>query len=159
MRDVRIVTEERALFAHDDSSETTDADVAARVERLLAESPHTFDDVRAEVNDGVVALTGSVAWRFQRSILKRDIEPLEGVRGVVDLTVVRPQVSADLVQRSIHRALVTVSGVAPLVRVSVAGTEVTLRGEVATDAERTAAGSAAWGCPHVSMVRNLLTVG
>lgn len=78
----------------DQMSETDDPVVAERVAAALDASPHTFDDVRVEVRDGFVTLTGAVDWQFQQRLLRRTVENLEGVGGVADLTVLR---------RALHR--------------------------------------------------------
>ena len=73
----------------DHMSTMDDADVAERIASTLDASPHTFADVRVEVSDGFVTLTGAVDWQFQQRLLRRTVGNVEGVGGVADLTVLR----------------------------------------------------------------------
>ena len=63
-------------------------DVAASVERYTQFT--IFDDVSAEVNDGVVTLTGRVTMPFKRDEIAKRVGKLDGVREVRDQIEVLP---------------------------------------------------------------------
>jgi osmotically-inducible protein OsmY len=116
------------------------------------------DRVTAEVEDGRISLTGAVDYDYQRRAAEREVRDLWGVRGVSNLITVEPQVSPKKIEAEVQRAFQRQAALdANRVAVEVAGSVVTLRGEVRSLAERRQAERAAWAAPGVSEVRNHLT--
>jgi osmotically-inducible protein OsmY len=114
--------------------------------------------VTAEVEDGRITLTGAVDYDYQRRAAEREVRDLWGVRGVSNLITVEPQVSPKKIEAEVQRAFQRQAALdANRVAVEVAGSVVTLRGEVRSLAERRQAERAAWAAPGVSEVRNHLT--
>jgi osmotically-inducible protein OsmY len=117
-------------------------------------------DLKADVRDHVVTLTGTVAWHYQRDSARRSVENLQGVEQVVDHMALRERPSAADTAENIRRALIRNAAVnADQVQVTVHGNEVTLTGTVASWVEKKQAGLAAWSSPHVTAVHNNLHVG
>jgi osmotically-inducible protein OsmY len=116
------------------------------------------DHVTAEVEDGRITLTGAVDYDYQRRAAEREVRDLWGVRGVSNLITVEPQVSPKKIEAEVQRAFQRQAALdANRVAVEVAGSVVTLRGEVRSLAERRQAERAAWAATGVSEVRNHLT--
>jgi osmotically-inducible protein OsmY len=116
------------------------------------------DHVTAEVEDGRITLTGAVDYDYQRRAAEREVQDLWGVRGVSNLITVEPQVSPKKIEAEVQRAFQRQAALdANRVAVEVAGSVVTLRGEVRSLAERRQAERAAWAATGVSEVRNHLT--
>jgi osmotically-inducible protein OsmY len=114
--------------------------------------------VTAEVEDGRITLTGAVDYDYQRRAAEREVRDLWGVRGVSNLITVEPQVSPKKIEAEVQRAFQRQAALdANRVAVEVAGSVVTLRGEVRSLAERRQAERAAWAATGVSEVRNHLT--
>ena len=138
----------------------SDADIALAAERALEWNvlvPH--ENIRVIVEKGWVTLNGEVAWHYQRQAAERSVRNLQGVLGVTNLVMVKPQVSPIDVEKGIHDALARQADrEAKRIEVLVNGTQVTLRGKVHSWAERNAAQGAAWSAPGVNTVINNLTV-
>ena len=138
----------------------TDTEVAMSVQRMLGGLVTISKGaVQAEVRDGVVTLTGALAWDFLRATVHNLVAHLRGVRDVVDLVTLteRPDAVDDAVrirdavdrnallrERSIHAAVV--------------GTRAVVTGTAGSRAERREAERAAWSSPHVIEVRNDIVV-
>ena len=139
---------------------TTDEGLAERVSHVLMWNISApGKNVRAEVKDGVVTLTGAVEWQYQRENIIKNIEHIGGVKNVVNLITVRPRLSAADLQQKITDALKRHAEIeASKVKVTVDGGTVTLDGTVETIAERDHVEDAAWAAPGVSRVIDHLRV-
>lgn len=139
---------------------TTDEGLAERVSHVLTWNISTLGkNVRAEVKDGVVTLTGVVEWQYQRENIIKNIEHIGGVKNVVNLVTIRPKISAAGVQQKIAEALRRHADIeASKITVSVDGGTVTLDGTVETLAEKDHVEDAAWAAPGVSRVIDHLRV-
>jgi osmotically-inducible protein OsmY len=84
--------------------------------------------IRARVQDGVVTLTGALAWDFLRATVHNLVAHLRGVVDLVDLTSLTE------------------------------GTTGVLTGTAGSWVERRDAEGAAWSSPHVTEVRNDIVV-
>ena len=137
-----------------------DAAVARAAADALAWDVHVPDEaLHVEVEAGVVTLTGEVPWDYQRRRAVAAVGRLAGVRRVVNLISVRPQVAPAGVEGKIERAFArTAHEAGGGLRVEADGGEVVLRGTVASPAERRAAARAAWSAPGVTRVRDELEV-
>jgi osmotically-inducible protein OsmY len=132
--------------------------------RILAWDLEVPDDrIQVKVERGLVTLTGTVNYHFQRAAAEADIRKLGGVREVQNRIVVEPppgyEVDPGLVCQKIESALRRSAELqADQIDVSVDGREVTLRGRVKTWWERSVAENAAWAAPGVSRVRDEIEV-
>jgi osmotically-inducible protein OsmY len=160
VRGVNAVADE--IEVHNDWAPRQDTDIAREtaevLERNLLAQP---DSVKAEVQDRLVTLAGTVHWNYQREAIHRAISALRGVRGVNDAITVRPkiEISASEAKMKITAALRRNAELdAEHVRVDVTGTTIKLTGSVASWAEHRQAGYAAWATPGVSHVDNELRV-
>jgi osmotically-inducible protein OsmY len=131
-------------------------DAAAHALRHAAGVPAR---VRATVRDGVVVLTGSAGWHAERETARRVVERLGGVRQVRDEIVLTARSAAPDTELRIRRALRRNAAVdADAITVRVDGTEVVLAGAARSERERRQAAEAAWSSPHVTEVRNRITI-
>lgn len=115
--------------------------------------------VFVEVHEGVVTLTGTLAWHFERVGAERAAENVPGVRAVVDRIQLSSRASAADAQERIAKALERNAQIdARRVHVSVEDNIATLTGTVQSYAEKRQAALATWCSPHVNEVRNQITV-
>ena len=137
----------------------SDVDIAKGVQVAL-ELPVTVPStVKAEVREGVVTLTGTVQWNYQRAAARRAIEHIPGVSFIDNRLTLTPRASSAQTAQHIKAALVRNASVdADHIKVATEGTRVTLTGTVKSWAEKYQAGYAAWCSPHVTDVDNLITV-
>ena len=141
----------------------TDEEIADRALKVLNWDLEVPDEqIQVKVENGIVTLTGTVTYHFQRAAADRDIRRLGGVTDIVNLLEIRP--SADQVadpvsvHHKIENALRRSADMeASHVSVEVSGSKVTLRGRVKTWWERSLAESAAWSAPGVTQVDDQLT--
>jgi osmotically-inducible protein OsmY len=137
----------------------TDEDVAldaAAALRLHSTVPH---DVRADVQDGQVTLSGRVDWPFQKRSADRAVREIRGVRAVLNAIAVAPRAAVRDLEHRIVRTLHHNADVdAHRIKVTVFGDRATLRGTVVSWLEREAAERAVADAPGISRVDNQLTV-
>lgn len=117
--------------------------------------------VRVQVQQGVVTLSGTVTWHFERLAALHAVRMLRGVRGVQDRIEVgpHPEVNWVAVKKEIQRAFGRHASVDALgVGVTVDAGTVTLSGTVRSLAERRDAEEVAWSVPGVRRVENELLV-
>jgi osmotically-inducible protein OsmY len=138
----------------------TDGDIARTVENVLQWTTCLpKDSVKIKVEGGWVTLTGEVHWDYQRKAAADAVRHLMGVKGVSDLIVLKPTVSAPLVKADIEAALVRRAHKdSNSISVIVIGNDVTLSGSVHDWSERDLATQTAWGTPGVRSVTNNTTV-
>lgn len=136
-----------------------ESEIAARVADAMRWSWSLPDSVHASVDGHTVTLTGHVEWHYQRENARRAVEDIRGVVTVDNEISLRPRASAVDADRHIHQALVRTALLdADRIVVTVDGNTVTLTGLVHSFAERMEAEAAAWSSPHVTDVRDFLTV-
>jgi len=124
-----------------------------------------FDDVKAQVQDGVVTLTGKVTADYKRQDVGRIVGRMEGVRQLRNQIGVLPASPFDDELRyRASRAIYTnpafwsyASMARPPIHVIVENGHVTLTGVVASDGERALARSLATGLGEVSVTSELRT--
>ncbi len=124
-----------------------------------ASVPH--ERIRITVEDGVVTLSGTVDWHYQRRASEKAAAELVGVRSVRNEIVVRTpptpvprDVKNEIVRAFKRSALLDAQGV----RVEVTGNKVRLVGRVRSWDEREEASRAAFAAPGVLVVQNDLEV-
>jgi osmotically-inducible protein OsmY len=148
--DVRILTEARR-----DDAELRGAVLQALI--LDGAVPETID---ATVKEGVVTLTGTAEWQFQRDEAEFVAGNLPGVIDVSDtIYLLGPTASAGEIAQSINDALVRSANVDhDRLSVTASNGEVTIEGAVSSWADHDEALAAAWGSPGVAMVNDHIVV-
>jgi osmotically-inducible protein OsmY len=117
------------------------------------------DQVKVEVENGWVTLSGEVQWSYQRSTAEHGIRPLIGVRGLTNNITIKPRASSKDVGVQITAALRRhAEREAERIGVEVDGSVVTLRGKVDSLSEHDAALGAAFAANGVSRVVDRLEV-
>jgi osmotically-inducible protein OsmY len=116
--------------------------------------------ITADVQDGIVTLTGTVNWHLQRFAAEDEALKTVGVRKVVNqITIDRSHASPSEIEAAIRKALTRSAQVAARqIQVSVEGAHVTLTGTVRSFAERQAAEDAAWRAKGVTEVTDNLAI-
>jgi osmotically-inducible protein OsmY len=138
----------------------SDADLALAAESALRWHALVPEDrVKVMVEKGWVTLSGEVDWDYQRNHAMKAVRPLTGVLGVTNSMTVKPLVTPDNIKNRIQGALERQADrEAKNIEVIVSGHSVTLKGQVHSWAERTAAQGAAWSAPGITSVINELRV-
>jgi hyperosmotically inducible protein len=124
-----------------------------------------FDSISAQVDKGVVTLSGKVTMPFKRDDIERRIAKIEGVRGLQnEVTVLPVSLFDDELRFRIARAIYGHSSfwsygamVNPPVHIIVEGGRVTLEGVVNSNIDRMLARSIASGHGAFSVTNNLKT--
>jgi osmotically-inducible protein OsmY len=116
--------------------------------------------ITADVQDGIVTLTGTVDWHLQRFAADDEAQKTVGVRQVVNqITIDGSHTSPSEIEAAIRKALTRSAQVAAQqIQVSVEGAHVTLTGTVRSFAERQAAEDAAWRAKGVTEVTDNLAI-
>ncbi len=118
-----------------------------------------IDKLDVTVSKGWVTLKGEVEWQYQKQDAERVVRRLSGVRGVSNLILVKPRLSASELKETIERALVRSAQLdAQRITVEVQGTKAILSGTVRSWAEREEAERTAWAAPGITTVENLITI-
>lgn len=116
-------------------------------------------DIRLTVNNGWITLSGHVPFWHQKREAEDDLRTLRGVTGITNNLVINPVVSPSDVKICIEDAFRRHAQLdANNIRVQVAGSAVTLEGEVKNWQEREDAEFAAWAAPGVTSVNDQLTI-
>ena len=118
------------------------------------------DAIQLKVEEGLITLSGSVEWDYQRKAAERSVRTLHGVRGVVDLVVVKSHAKSTDVASKIKDAFKRNAEIdAERISVTASDGTVTLKGRVRSWTERGDAERAAWSAPGVSRVQDELLIG
>lgn len=141
-------------------SRRTDADVAhASLDALRWHSLVPEDRIQVQVEDGWVTLTGEVDWPYQHASAEQCVTALVGVRGVTNEISIRAHASEAEIRRQIEAAFARhAQREASHIRIDVAGTVVTLSGQVDTLREHDAAIGTAYAAKGVTRVVDQLVV-
>jgi osmotically-inducible protein OsmY len=142
------------------SAERTDPDIAAAVIHALRwDAFIPMEKITVTVSKGWVKLEGEVEWQYQKVDAERVVRRLTGVKGVTNLIVVKPRVTASDLKRKIEEALVrSVKTDAEHITVEVEGSKAILKGMVRSWAEKEEAERAAWLAPGITEVDNRITI-
>jgi osmotically-inducible protein OsmY len=137
-----------------------DADLRGDVLQALILDSLVPTTVDVWVDHGLVGLTGTVDWQYQRDeaeFIAGNVIGVVGVENDIDLSDTAP--SPDDVDRKIKQAFTRNAKLdADALAVSTADGTVTLSGTVSSWDEHDAAVAAAWAAPGVKVVDDLLTV-
>jgi osmotically-inducible protein OsmY len=139
----------------------TDPEIArAAATALECSMPETCAHIQPVVHQGHVALLGSVEWHYQRELAERLMHGLAGVVSVRNSIRIKPRASVEHdIQGRIEAAFRRLAELdASHIAVDTTGSEVTLRGQVRSWAERDQAQTTAWSAPGITNVKNELTV-
>ena len=143
-----------------DACKRTDTEIAqAAVQALKWNMLIPHEDIKVEVKDGYVTLTGEVRWNFQKDEVEKIIRRLTGVKGISNLITLKKAVFPADVKKQIESEFERNAQIdAKNIDVEVRGSEVILTGKVHSWAEIKQATRAAWSVPGVTSVVNNLTV-
>ena len=138
----------------------TDPEIARdAVVALKIELPVVWESIKAIVKEGHVALEGTVEWHDQRERAEAAVRRLRGVLSVRNSISLKPRLAPTEIKHRIEEAFRRSAIIdAKKVTVDTQGSEVTLRGEVRSWAERDQAQQTAWAAPGVLTVKNEITV-
>jgi osmotically-inducible protein OsmY len=138
-----------------------DADLRGDVLKALSLDGMVPSTVDATVEDGLVTLTGTADWQYQRDEAEYVASNIAGTLDVVsEIELKHPAPGAGDVKQSIERAFKRNAALdADELRVSSRNGTVTIDGTVSSWAEHDEAIDAAWAAPGVTSVRDEMTVG
>lgn len=138
----------------------TDSEIAAAVLNALKwNSAVQEEKIKIKVEDGIVKMDGEVEWDYQRTQAKKSIESLNGVKMVLNMITLKPQISAEGIGKKISEAFQRHANIdSKNIDVSVTGSKVILSGKVRSLAEKDDAADAAWAAPGVTSVENQLSI-
>jgi osmotically-inducible protein OsmY len=133
-----------------------DADVRGDVLQALALDSLVPRSVDAKVHGGVVTLTGTVEWKYQRDEADYIASTIVGALDVINqIEINSPTPKASDVKDSIKKALNRNAGVdGDALSVTTMNGTVTIKGTVRSWAEHDEAIDAAWAAPGVTSVRD-----
>jgi len=136
-----------------------DADLRGDVLRALTLDVFVPADVDASVVDGLVTLTGTVDWQYQRDDAELVAGSVPGVIDVFDEITLRKTPKAAAVKDDIRKAFKRNARLdADDLSVSTSNGTVTLDGPVSSWAEHDEAVAAAWAAPGVTEVNDNILV-
>jgi osmotically-inducible protein OsmY len=142
-------------------SKVDDTDIAKNALQTLSWDVEVPEDkVKIKVEGGLVTLTGTVDWNFQRNAAEADVRKLKGVTGIINGIVIKPTVQASGVREKITAALKRNAQIeADKINVVTDGGTVTLIGNVHTWDEDRLVVDTAWAAPGVTHVEDQLSIG
>ena len=141
-------------------TQRTDTDIAhAAVNALRWDIEVPDEKIQVKVDDGYVALDGTVDWFYEKAAAERAVRYLTGVKGVFNRIDVTARAAERDVTKKIKEAWHRSADLeANRITVEAADGQVTLRGEVRSARERAELERAAWSAPGVTQVNDLTTI-
>lgn len=138
----------------------TDPEIARdAVAALKWELPLAWENIKPIVKEGHVGLEGAVDWHYERARAEAAVRRLRGVMSVRNSISLKHRVAAPEIRHKIEDAFRRNAIIdAQKIAVEGRGSEITLRGEVRSWAERDQAEQTAWAAPGVATVKNEITV-
>lgn len=159
VRGVRAIAQE--IEVHPPSEKKTEDDeIAQRALKLLTWDVAVPDTgIAIKVEHGIVTLTGSVEWQYQKDEAEADLRRLGGVKGVLNAIEVKPRVNPRDVRAQIEKAFSRNAQLeAARITVQADGGKVVLSGDVNNCTEREIAERAAWSAPGVTQVEDRIEI-
>ncbi len=138
----------------------TDTDVAqSALDALRWDVTVPAQALQVKVEKGWLTLSGEVEWHFQKRHAEDAVRRLRGLRGVINLVTVKPQLTAIDVKRKIEDAFERNARIhAGGIQVEVEANRITLTGTASSLTEMREAEAAAWAAPGVTEVANKIQV-
>jgi osmotically-inducible protein OsmY len=160
VKGVRALAEDLQV-RYDWQPKTSDAEIAKRIADILGWDPLVPKDrIAVTVEDGVVKLTGSVNWNFQKNRAFDDASKVSGVVRIDNWVDVAPAVPAADIRERIEKAFERQADLeAEKIAVETEAGKVTLIGHVSSWEKRNLAERAAWAAPGVTKIEDKLVVG
>jgi osmotically-inducible protein OsmY len=116
------------------------------------------DKVKIKVDKGWVTLSGHLDWNYQKHSAETDVRKLDGVMGVTNMIVLKPDLQPSDVRKKIKDALDRNAQIeSDDIHVSTDGGKVTLKGKVHTYFEKNLVERTAWSAPGVTAVDDQMT--
>ena len=140
--------------------EVPDPEIARdAVAAIRTRLPLSYKEIKVTARNGWITLEGDVEWQYQKQTAESAVRYVKGVKGVINLINVKPQVQPTEVKRKIEEALKRSAEVdANRIQVEAHGGEVILKGTVRSWIERDEAEHAAWAAPGVVKVEDRIVV-
>lgn len=121
--------------------------------------PLAWENIKPIVKDSYVELEGTVDWNYERERVEAAVRRLRGVMGVHNSITLTQRIALPEIKHKIEDAFRRNAIIdAQKITVEAQGSEVTLRGEVRSWAERDQAEQTAWAAPGIATVKNEITV-
>lgn len=142
------------------SGRPTDPEIARdALAALKIELPLAWENIKPIVKEGHVGLEGAVEWHYERDRAESAVRRVRGVLSVRNSISLMPRTAPVEIKRQIEEAFRRNALIdAHNVMIDAHGSEITLRGEVRSWAERDQAQQTAWAAPGVASVHNEITV-
>ncbi len=138
----------------------TNAEIAEEVLNALKSNwSLPKDKITIKVEDGWVTLEGELPWNFQKEVARKAISDLAGVKGIINNIKIRSESINAIEKKELEEALARNWALSNQdIKVTVAGTKVTLSGKVSSWFQRNEAEKIAWNTPGVWSISNELEV-
>lgn len=138
----------------------TDKEIAkAAVNALEWNTSVPEDKVTIEVRDGWVYLSGELNWFYEKEAVSKSIEPLLGVKKVINNITLQQAVEPTEIKAKITKAFERLADIdAKSIKVDVEGHTVKLKGKVHSYVEKDEARKTAYAAPGVYEVENEIEV-
>lgn len=138
----------------------SDEDIADQIAQVLKWNLTTDSNkIQAMVRNGLVTLTGEVVWNYRRSDAATHVASIRGVSEVRNEIKVKSRAQKKDVAKEIARALHRNANIeASHITVDVAGSRVTISGNVRAWYERTLVEEAVWAAPGVTEIVDNLQI-
>jgi osmotically-inducible protein OsmY len=155
VKGVRAIAEEIDVRLPSDKKHADD-EIAARAADILKwQVGLPAEAIRVKVENGVITLSGTVEWQFQKQDAAAAVHKLTGIVYVSNQIQVASRVCKEAVKDSIERALERSAELeASRLTIETDGGKVTLRGRLGSWHEREVARRATWSVPGVTQVHD-----
>jgi osmotically-inducible protein OsmY len=139
----------------------SDKDIAEHIARIFGWNRQiSKDEIKAEVRDGYVTLSGNVDWHYQRRSAQKQIEFIPGIKFINNNILLRKPIETDDLKNKIVKALHRHAQIeANHVEVIAKDDMVTITGHVDTYFEKELIEKTVWAAPGVHKVIDKLVIG